>query len=114
MNNTLEIRWHGRGGQGAKTAALLLAEVAFKTWMDGSKPAIGPTATATSACPWKSLRKVSILPIPSPPRPLLKTAMTIPRRPLATSRRRTNPPRPRAASARQHEAEIHGGGKSLP
>ena len=31
MNNTLEIRWHGRGGQGAKTAALLLAEVAFKT-----------------------------------------------------------------------------------
>ena len=31
MENTLEIRWHGRGGQGAKTAALLLAEVAFKT-----------------------------------------------------------------------------------
>lgn len=24
-----EIRWHGRGGQGAKTAALLLADVAF-------------------------------------------------------------------------------------
>ena len=31
MNNELEIRWHGRGGQGAKTAALLLADVAFKT-----------------------------------------------------------------------------------
>ena len=31
MKDTLEIRWHGRGGQGAKTAALLLAEVAFKT-----------------------------------------------------------------------------------
>ena len=30
MKDTLEIRWHGRGGQGAKTAALLLAEVAFK------------------------------------------------------------------------------------
>ena len=29
--NELEIRWHGRGGQGAKTAALLLADVAFKT-----------------------------------------------------------------------------------
>ncbi len=29
--NGLEIRWHGRGGQGAKTAALLLADVAFKT-----------------------------------------------------------------------------------
>lgn len=31
MKNTVEIRWHGRGGQGAKTAALLLADVAFKT-----------------------------------------------------------------------------------
>ena len=31
MDNTLEIRWHGRGGQGAKTAALLLADAAFKT-----------------------------------------------------------------------------------
>ena len=31
MNNGLEIRWHGRGGQGAKTAALLLADAAFKT-----------------------------------------------------------------------------------
>ncbi len=29
-NGTIEIRWHGRGGQGAKTAALLLADVAFK------------------------------------------------------------------------------------
>ena len=30
MNERIEIRWHGRGGQGAKTAALLLADVAFK------------------------------------------------------------------------------------
>ncbi len=30
---TIEIRWHGRGGQGAKTAALLLADVAFKFGM---------------------------------------------------------------------------------
>lgn len=30
MVNGIEIRWHGRGGQGAKTAALLLADVAFK------------------------------------------------------------------------------------
>ena len=29
MKNLTEIRWHGRGGQGAKTAALLLADVAF-------------------------------------------------------------------------------------
>ena len=27
----IEIRWHGRGGQGAKTASLLLADVAFNT-----------------------------------------------------------------------------------
>lgn len=31
MSNVVEIRWHGRGGQGAKTAALLLADVAFQT-----------------------------------------------------------------------------------
>ena len=31
MSSGLEIRWHGRGGQGAKTAALLLADVCFKT-----------------------------------------------------------------------------------
>lgn len=30
MSELVEIRWHGRGGQGAKTAALLLADVAFK------------------------------------------------------------------------------------
>lgn len=30
-NNTVEIRWHGRGGQGAKTACLLLADVAFSS-----------------------------------------------------------------------------------
>ena len=31
MKDIVEIRWHGRGGQGAKTAALLLADVAFQT-----------------------------------------------------------------------------------
>lgn len=31
MKDTVEIRWHGRGGQGAKTAALLLADVCFST-----------------------------------------------------------------------------------
>ena len=30
-NDTVEIRWHGRGGQGAKTACLLLADVAFSS-----------------------------------------------------------------------------------
>lgn len=33
MKDVVEIRWHGRGGQGAKTACLLLAEVAFNSGM---------------------------------------------------------------------------------
>ena len=31
MKDMIEIRWHGRGGQGAKTASLLLADAAFNT-----------------------------------------------------------------------------------
>ena len=31
MGKMVELRWHGRGGQGAKTASLLLAEAAFDT-----------------------------------------------------------------------------------
>ena len=31
MTGTIEIRWHGRGGQGAKTAALLVADAAIAT-----------------------------------------------------------------------------------
>ena len=31
MHDLIEIRWHGRGGQGAKTASLLLADAAFNT-----------------------------------------------------------------------------------
>lgn len=30
MNDLIEVRWHGRGGQGAVTAARLLAEAAFR------------------------------------------------------------------------------------
>ena len=31
MSKTVVIRWHGRGGQGAKTACLLLADAAFSS-----------------------------------------------------------------------------------
>ncbi len=31
MKDVIEIRWHGRGGQGAKTAALLLADAALSS-----------------------------------------------------------------------------------
>ena len=33
---TIEIRWHGRGGQGAKTACLLLADAAFASGNEGA------------------------------------------------------------------------------
>lgn len=33
-NNIVEFRWHGRGGQGAKTACLFLAEAAFNSGKD--------------------------------------------------------------------------------
>ena len=43
MNDMIEIRWHGRGGQGAKTASLLLADAAFNTgkYIEGF-PEYGP------------------------------------------------------------------------
>ena len=43
MKDLIEIRWHGRGGQGAKTASLLLADAAFNTgkYIQGS-PEYGP------------------------------------------------------------------------
>ena len=31
QRDMVEIRWHGRGGQGAKTACLLLADAAFSS-----------------------------------------------------------------------------------
>jgi pyruvate ferredoxin oxidoreductase gamma subunit len=53
----LEIRWHGRGGQGAKTAALLLAEAA----MDAGKfiqafPEYGPER---AGAPMKAYTRIS-------------------------------------------------------
>ena len=42
----VEIRWHGRGGQGAKTASLLLADAVFQTgkYVQGF-PEYGPERT---------------------------------------------------------------------
>ena len=46
MKDLIEIRWHGRGGQGAKTASLLLADAAFNTgkYIQGF-PEYGPERT---------------------------------------------------------------------
>lgn len=55
--NMIEVRWHGRGGQGAKTAAILLAESA----MDAGKyiqafPEYGPER---AGAPMKAYTRIS-------------------------------------------------------
>lgn len=61
MEDILEIRWHGRGGQGAKTAAQLLAEAA----MDSGDyiqafPEYGPER---AGAPIKAFTRISEKPI---------------------------------------------------
>ena len=71
VKDTIEIRWHGRGGQGAKTAALLLADVAFKTgkYVQGF-PEYGPERMGivgnrrTSLIACESVRSITSLSIP--------------------------------------------------
>ena len=61
MNNLIEIRWHGRGGQGAKTASLLLADAAFNTgkFIQGF-PEYGPERMGA---PITAYNRISVNPI---------------------------------------------------
>ena len=61
MDNLIEIRWHGRGGQGAKTASLLLADAAFNTgkYIQGF-PEYGPERMGT---PITAYNRISSEPI---------------------------------------------------
>ena len=61
MNNMIEIRWHGRGGQGAKTASLLLADAAFNTgkYIQGF-PEYGPERMGA---PLTAYNRISVEPI---------------------------------------------------
>ena len=61
MDNLIEIRWHGRGGQGAKTASLLLADAAFNTgkYIQGF-PEYGPERMGA---PITAYNRISSLPI---------------------------------------------------
>ena len=61
MSTGYEIRWHGRGGQGAKTAALLLADVASKTgkYVQGF-PEYGPERMGA---PITAFNRISEVPI---------------------------------------------------
>ena len=62
MDNLIEIRWHGRGGQGAKTASLLLADAAFNTgkYIQGF-PEYGPERMGA---PITAYNRISNNPIP--------------------------------------------------
>ena len=61
MNSMIEIRWHGRGGQGAKTASLLLADAAFNTgkYIQGF-PEYGPERMGA---PMTAYNRISTTPI---------------------------------------------------
>ncbi|MEW6555942.1 MAG: 2-oxoacid:acceptor oxidoreductase family protein [Elusimicrobiota bacterium] len=61
MSDIIEIRWHGRGGQGAKTAALLFAEAALATgkYVQGF-PEYGPERMGA---PVQSFNRLSNKPI---------------------------------------------------
>lgn len=61
MNDLIEIRWHGRGGQGAKTASLLLADAAFNTgkYIQGF-PEYGPERMGA---PITAYNRISLNPI---------------------------------------------------
>ncbi len=61
MKDVIEIRWHGRGGQGAKTAALLLAESALEEgkYIQGF-PEYGPERMGA---PMRSFTRISEAPI---------------------------------------------------
>ena len=61
MENLVEIRWHGRGGQGAKTASLLLADAAFNPgkYIQGF-PEYGPERMGA---PITAYNRISVNPI---------------------------------------------------
>lgn len=57
MTETVEIRWHGRGGQGAKTAALLVADAAIAIGkMAQAFPEYGPERMGA---PVKAFNRIS-------------------------------------------------------
>ncbi|MBN1352556.1 2-oxoacid:acceptor oxidoreductase family protein [candidate division KSB1 bacterium] len=61
MSKITEVRWHGRGGQGAKTAALLLAEAVIEEGSYGQGfPDYGPERTGA---PMRGFTRISDEPI---------------------------------------------------
>ncbi len=61
MGGVVEVRWHGRGGQGAVTAAKVLAEVALRNGKNVQAfPEYGPERTGA---PLKAYNRISEKPI---------------------------------------------------
>ena len=62
MNDLIEIRWHGRGGQGTKTASLLLADAAFNTgkYIQGF-PEYGPERMGAPITAYNRISKTPII-----------------------------------------------------
>lgn len=61
MSGTVEVRWHGRGGQGAKTGSAILAEVLFE---EGKYVQSFPEYGAErQGAPMKAFNRVSDKPI---------------------------------------------------
>lgn len=61
MEDLIEIRWHGRGGQGAKTAAQFLAEAALETGKNiQAFPEYGPER---AGAPIRTYTRISEKPI---------------------------------------------------
>ncbi|MBI5700956.1 2-oxoacid:acceptor oxidoreductase family protein [Candidatus Saganbacteria bacterium] len=59
--NILEIRWHGRGGQGAKTAALLFGDAAMDSGMNiQAFPEYGPERMGAPVASFNRLSKKPI------------------------------------------------------
>jgi len=61
MKDLLEIRWHGRGGQGAKTAAQFLAEAALD--LDKSIQAFPEYGPERAGAPVRAYTRISDRPI---------------------------------------------------
>lgn len=61
MNDLIEIRWHGRAGQGTKTASLLLADAAFNTgkYIQGF-PEYGPERMGAPITAYNRISKTPI------------------------------------------------------
>ena len=63
MDNLIEIRWHGRGGQGAKTASLLLADAAFKKGADKYMQGFPEYGAERMGAPITAYNRISTMPI---------------------------------------------------